>query len=363
MRTNPVNDCRYCSVISKANGEDPLGSAGYCNHWFVLEVPRPWGDSLWHYPPLEHLMKLSIKLFLQKGIIIRVVVIAPDKEYSIPGQNRVIHYYRPKAMFAEFEKHEYLLPNLELVISLLNTILFSSRQLDQFNSYYQETKHIRDIMVCTHTKVDLACGRFGTPIYQKLRKDYAATSNGKLRVWESSHFGGHQFAPTLIDLPTGRLWGHLEFDTLNPLILHDGNLQELRPYYRGWAVWGKWLQIAEGEIWLQENWQWLNYDKQGWIIDVGGIGIKKIPFLILKLIPGKRARFLCNLLCKKANWVKVCIKFASPDGRILGEYTATVEENGEVISAKKSAPSKYDELHLQPVKQHRVTGLKTKINK
>ncbi|MCJ8283570.1 MAG: hypothetical protein MJK14_28250 [Rivularia sp. ALOHA_DT_140] len=163
-----VNDCRYCSVVSKANGEDPLGSAEYYHHWFVFEVPRPWGDSLWDYQPLIHLMKLSTKLILQKGIIIKVVMVAPDKEYSDSQQNRVIHYYRPKAMFAEFEKQEYLLPNIELVISLLDTILFSPRQLHEFNPYYQDTRHIRDIIVCTHTQVDLACGRFGTPIYSHL---------------------------------------------------------------------------------------------------------------------------------------------------------------------------------------------------
>ena len=73
------------------------------------------------------------------------------------------------------------------------------------------------------------------------------------------------------------------------------------------------------------------------------------------------AKDLIDIMHKHNGMVR-CIAF-TPDGRILGEYTATVEENGEVISAKKSAPSKYDELHLQPVKQHRVTGLKTKINK
>ena len=356
MLKNPINDCRYCSVVSKANGEDPIGTADYYHRWFVFEVPRPWGEKLWHYPPLEHLMKLSTKLILQKGIIIKVVMIAPDKEYSIPEQNRLIHYYRPKAMFAEFEKQEYLLPQIEQVISLLDTILFSHKQLYKFNNYYQQTNHFRDIFVCTHTQVDLACGRFGTPIYRKLRQDYG-TKTDSIRVWQSSHFGGHQFAPTLIDLPTGRLWGHLENDTLKPLIYREGNLKELRPYYRGWAGWEKWLQIAEGEIWLHESWEWLNYHKQGQILDVGGIGITKILFGILKLIPGKRARIICDRLCKKASWVNVRIKFASPDGGVLGEYTAKVEENGEVISAKDSAPSRHDELNLQPVKQYRVTGL------
>ena len=355
-----MNDCRYCSVVSKANGEDPLGSAEYYDHWFVFEVPRPWGSSLWDYPPLKYLMKLSTKLILQKGLIIKVVMVAPDKEYSHPDQTRVIHYYRPKAMLAKFDKQEYLLPDPQVVIPLLETILYKPKQLDIFSSYYQETKHIRDIIVCTHTQVDLACGRFGTPIYQKLRKDYATKTDGKLRVWQSSHFGGHQFAPTLIDLPAGRLWGHVEFDTLDSLIWHNGNLKELRPFYRGWAGWVKWLQIAEGEIWLQEDWEWLNYYKQGQIIDVGGIGIAKCLFLVLNLIPSKRLKIICDRLCKKATWVKVRIKFIAPDGSVSGIYQAKVEESGEVISAKDSAPSQNDKLHLQPVKQYRVASLRKK---
>ncbi|MES1025305.1 hypothetical protein ABN584_20625 [Gloeocapsa sp. BRSZ] len=34
-------------------------------------------------------------------------------------------------------------------------------------------------------------------IYEKLRKEFATLEN--LRVWHCSHFGGHQFAPTLDD--------------------------------------------------------------------------------------------------------------------------------------------------------------------
>ena len=56
-------------------------------------------------------------------------------------------------------------------------------------------------MVCTHGNIDAACARFGYPIYQQLRQNYATQS---LRVWRCSHFGGHQFAPTLIDFPSGR---------------------------------------------------------------------------------------------------------------------------------------------------------------
>ena len=40
------------------------------------------------------------------------------------------------------------------------------------------------------------------------------TEGSNLRVWQSAHFGGHRFAPTLIDLPIGHLWGHLDEEKL-----------------------------------------------------------------------------------------------------------------------------------------------------
>jgi len=39
-------------------------------------------------------------------------------------------------------------------------------------------------LVCTHGNVDVACSRFGYPIYEKLRKEY---SDENLRVWRCSH--------------------------------------------------------------------------------------------------------------------------------------------------------------------------------
>ena len=35
-------DCRYCSQVSKANGEDPIGSAPQIDYWIIVEVPQPW---------------------------------------------------------------------------------------------------------------------------------------------------------------------------------------------------------------------------------------------------------------------------------------------------------------------------------
>lgn len=39
-------DWRFCSVVSKANGEDPIGTAGTADHWLITEIPQPWSEKL-----------------------------------------------------------------------------------------------------------------------------------------------------------------------------------------------------------------------------------------------------------------------------------------------------------------------------
>ncbi|MFQ4143523.1 sucrase ferredoxin [Chlorogloeopsis sp. ULAP02] len=59
--------------------------------------------------------------------------------------------------------------------------------------------------------------KFGYPISQKLRSQYATGTGSitSLRVWRCSHFGGHQFAPTLVDLLQKRYYGHLQPEILD----------------------------------------------------------------------------------------------------------------------------------------------------
>lgn len=44
-------DCRFCSVVSKANGEDPIGTAATADHWLITEIPQPWSEKLFMEDP------------------------------------------------------------------------------------------------------------------------------------------------------------------------------------------------------------------------------------------------------------------------------------------------------------------------
>ena len=216
---NSMSNCRFCCVVSKANGEDPIGSALTYEHFLAMEMALPWTEKRLHENPVfARAIALIEKLILAHGIKIRGQLLVPDSEYSRPGYTCVLYYRRPAKLFAKFEKHEFMIPDTlvgSFVIDLLQTLSQSPTQLPDWEQYRQQTSHIRELMVCTDGNVDIACARFGHPIYHKLRSEFTTLFNprrigkdeskayakrtcstnegepyGQLRVWRCSHVGG-----------------------------------------------------------------------------------------------------------------------------------------------------------------------------
>lgn len=59
-------------------------------------------------------------------------------------------------------------------------------------------------LVCAHSKRDVCCAVAGRPVAAEL----ATLAPG--RVWECSHTGGHRFAPIVLALPIGALYGRVD---------------------------------------------------------------------------------------------------------------------------------------------------------
>ncbi|MEM8779639.1 MAG: sucrase ferredoxin [Cyanobacteria bacterium P01_G01_bin.49] len=322
---NMLNNCQLCAVISKSNGEDPIGSADTHEHWLAMEMEFPWSQERLQENPFIVQALALIHQKNESGVKISGHLMATDREYSQPGCTRFLYYYRPANLFATFEKQEFIVPNEEaqfFAIALLET-LATSLQLTDWEKYRQQTSQIRELMVCTDGGVDLACGKFGSSIYQQLRSQYA---NEQLRVWRVNHFGGHQFAPTLLDWPSGQYWGHLSSKVLGILIKRDDVVRKLRPFYRGWSGMTKFEQIAEREIWMKEGWQWLDYQKTGRIFEIDEVN---------------------------ENWAELRIDFSDHKKNIQGVYEARIEADGFVMTAFNSQK----EPLLKQVKQYRVSKL------
>ncbi|MEM1370559.1 MAG: sucrase ferredoxin, partial [Cyanobacteria bacterium P01_H01_bin.15] len=243
--------CRYCSIVSQANGEKPIGTAVNAESWLFIEVPHPWAKNPWQSTTLTRVFK-EIEKRPRLWAKLSIVAIASDKTLSLPDSRHVFYYQQPPQFIAEYQQQHYLVPEANLE-RLLEALILKPQQQEHFQRYRQLPS--RNLFVCTHTHYDVACGRFGTPLFKTLRQDFA--KSGQLNIWQSAHFGGHNFAPTLIDFPRGQFWGHLNSEILDLLIKRKGDVSPLLGYYRGWSGCSLWEQVAEQDLWRQLGNRWL----------------------------------------------------------------------------------------------------------
>ena len=270
LMTNIINEKAYCNVAAQALGLDPGGYAGHFADAVLIETVLPWKRELYQAAgalPQEaiDLMALWLQRYRETGVYDhRPLLIAPDPVYSQPGYRRVIYYERPSGLFARYTQQEYLIPEEDA--GLLLWALFEAKAiLPQFDAYRVNLDRApRDILICTHGTIDVACAKFGYPLYRHLRDTYA---NDHLRVWRVSHFGGHVFAPTLMDMPTGHYWAYIGDAQAAQLIQRQGDVANLRGHYRGWAgVPDGFAQVAERELWQRRGWAWFDEAKTGEVL-------------------------------------------------------------------------------------------------
>lgn len=301
----------YCNVLARQKGLDPAGHAGHFEDLMVMEVPLPWKKGVYERgggqpDTVIELMELWYERYKAgEPYHHRSLMIAPDPAYTQTGRRRVMYYRRHTDYPAGFEKVEYVVPDDEA--GRLAWALFEAREdLTAFERYrVPEMDTVRDVLVCTHGTVDAACAKFGYPLYNRLRRDYADEG---LRVWRVSHFGGHVFAPTLVDLPTGHFWAYVEEAQVRPIVRREGSVEAMRGHYRGWVgLENPFLQAAEREMWQREGWVWFEWVKTGRVVEADS---------------GDRPM-----------WAVVEVDYRSTDGKRAGCYRGrvTVEREVETI--------------------------------
>ena len=103
--------------------------------------------------------------------------------------------------------------------------------------------------VCTNGQRDRCCARFGLPAYHRLRELVGE------RAWQVTHLGGHRFAPNVLVLPQGRLYGRLHSqggddgpDAIAGFVAEMEAGRLALPYLRGRTCLPKPAQAAEGLV-------------------------------------------------------------------------------------------------------------------
>ena len=261
-------DQSLCSVFSRLRGEDPGGTAPSWSRCLLVELVRPWASEI---QQTDHFPKLVSDVLADaqtRGTPVKMHCIAPDDEYSVAGRTRVMLFSRPSGKFAEFDKEDYLVPS-DMVGGVTDALVLNRGKLSEFDEFRQDTSAAREILVCTHAKYDRCCGKFGYATYDVLRNQYASNNGNNLRIWQTSHLGGHRFAPNLIDLPQGLNWVRIENDQLDALVYRNRPPSELKDNYRGrLALDTLFEQLTERELLVREGWGWTNLNLSGEVLNI-----------------------------------------------------------------------------------------------
>ena len=96
--------------------------------------------------------------------------------------------------------------------------------------------------VCTNGQRDLCCARYGLPTWTRLHEAVGE------RAWQTTHVGGHRFAPNVLVLPQGALYGRVMEDAVPAFVatIEAGGLAT--DYLRGRSMWPPEAQAAEAMV-------------------------------------------------------------------------------------------------------------------
>jgi len=214
----------------------------------LLEWPLPWPRDLSEDPRLAEVVAL-----VQREKI-RLQALVPA---LADGPRHVVAYRWPAGIGARFERTELAVDPLEVVPAAL-AVLDESPTAEE----------ITDVLVCTHGRRDRCCGSLGTALAQELLADRSVLGTD-VRIWRTSHTGGHRFAATAVVLPQGTAWAFCDTAALARIVRKSGPLEDLLARYRGCGgMASPVIQVLERAVLREVGWPLFDMARRG--AELGG---------------------------------------------------------------------------------------------
>ncbi|MBE9199770.1 MULTISPECIES: sucrase ferredoxin [unclassified Nodularia (in: cyanobacteria)] len=251
----------FCSDHAREVGEDIISSATNYETYILVECPQPWAYDAFRSKWVPNNLQVLVEEVRRAKLPVRFLLIANNYSHKVDYTTLLI-YQKQEGLSHGYRKYEFKLPHIEQVAGVVKKSLWH-----KIPEYEIETSITRDILVCTHGSHDQCCARYGSPFYFQASAMIADLELDNVRIWKSSHFGGHRFAPTAIDLPDGRYYGVLNQESFRSILTRTGDIQCLKKVYRGWGILPTSVQILERELMLRHGWNWFNYKVAGKIIE------------------------------------------------------------------------------------------------
>ncbi|NJK68807.1 MAG: sucrase ferredoxin [Microcoleus sp. CSU_2_2] len=252
----------FCADASKCAQEDIIGTGSNYQTYVLIECCVPWESEAFNSKQIpENLKDLVEEVELSKQKI-RFLLINNDRTKCASKRKVLIYDNKHQELFGGYEKQEFNVDSIDRVAGIVKSYLAG-----EVPDCEIENKPARDILVCTHGSHDMCCARYGNPFYAQATALACELELNDVRVWRSSHFGGHRMAPTAIDLPDGRYYGNLDRTSFQSILTRTGDIECLNKVYRGWGILPNPIQVLERKLIMLYGWDWFTYKVAGKIVD------------------------------------------------------------------------------------------------
>lgn len=253
-----------CSGFARAEGLDPVGTAGSYHGYVVLEVPLPWPREITDHPALAP----AAAALKRAGLRLQGVVPPAGRA---PGERRLLAFVRPDGHFDRYRSFEWSV-SADGVVDALTGLAAAVTGGHDLAAGAGTAVPVatgddvgRHVLVCTHGTRDTCCGAQGTRLATALPGLGAG-----VHAWRTSHTGGHRFAPTAVLLPEGTAWAYLDLDSLVGISDRTLDLGEAARRYRGCTGLGEpEVQALDREALLAAGWAWLDHRRRGSVVERG----------------------------------------------------------------------------------------------
>ena len=202
----------FCSQLARSHGVSPAGTATEAAHWLLIEDASPWGshaveDAEWHGEVRE-----AIETWTEEVPDLRVQLIRRElTTWDTPGRVRCIAVRAgPQPVVHNWSLNAYE----DLAAVPVPEVLHASSA---------DVDPAPFVLTCVNGRRDACCAKWGRPVAT------AAADVDSNIAWQTSHLGGHRFAPTALVLPHGTHYGWLCPDDMAELIAahRQGHLYDL----------------------------------------------------------------------------------------------------------------------------------------
>jgi hypothetical protein len=210
-----VSAAETCAQASLAAGEPLSGTATQAARWLLVEVRGAWGRD----PLSDTELPPGVRERLSEAEGRVTFVRRPDRRAGATILDIQVDESGGTA-------HRVELTALEAVADL--DLAAAEPVEDPF------------VLVCGHGRRDACCARLGRPVFDALAPHFDPGL-----VWQSSHLGGHRFAPNVVFLPAGVQLGRVPLQRAAEVAAAAQRGRIPLDLYRGRVVYPAHVQAAE----------------------------------------------------------------------------------------------------------------------